>query len=353
MNKYELWLIASDISNQCKVELIKQYNNEENIYNNINNINKNKDLAYMRSLRRLNNKNLDREEILKENLIQNDIKYVTYSSENYPENLRNIQEPPYVLFYKGNIKLINDKNMVAIVGSRRSTIYGEKVTEVIASELYEMNFGIVSGVAYGIDSKAHKSILKRGGKTIGVLGCGIDIVYPSINKSLYKEISENGLLISEFLPGTEPKAHNFPQRNRIISGLAKAVIVTEASIKSGSLITVNYALDQGKDVMVVPGPIFNSTSQGCNFLIRDGASFFLEKDDLYRFLNVTKKDNKNKEKNTIKNILLNVISSQPIHIDKIIESVNVDRIALFELLFEMQNENEIICLPGNYYAKIS
>lgn len=351
MNRYELWLISNEISNDCKIKLITKYNNEENIYNNIENIIKNEEFKNY-NLNKFRNKNIDNEEKLMEKLIKNNIKYVTYSSENYPQKLRDISNPPYVLFYKGNIKFFNEK-MAAVVGSRKNTIYGEEVTKTIVAELSNVDYGIISGVAYGIDSIAHKEILRRKGKTIGVLGCGIDIVYPKINKGLYNEIIKNGLLISEFLPGTGPLAYNFPRRNRIISGLSEGVIVVEASIKSGSLITVNYALEQGKSVMAVPGAIFNSGSKGCNLLLRDGATPFLEKEDLYTFFNINKINSNKIGKNSIENLVLSVIQKEPIHIDKIIENVKVDRVALFELLFELQNKNEIICLPGNYYAKIS
>ena len=216
-----------------------------------------------------------------------------------------------------------------------------------------MDYGVVSGVAYGIDAIAHKECLSRGIKTIGVLGCGIDIIYPRANKLVYNEIEKNGLLISEFLPNTKPMPYNFPRRNRIITALSRGVIVIEATVKSGSLITVNYALQYGRDVMAVPGPVSNTNSKGCNLLIRDGAKVFVELDDLYYFLNVIKKEEKKIENNDIKLLLNNVLSSEPIHLDKIIQCVNVDRMALFELLFEMQNRNEIICLPGNYYARIN
>lgn len=351
MNKYEIWLITNEISNDCKIKLITKYNNEENIYNNIKNIIKSEEFKNY-NLNNFNKKNIDDEEALKQKIIENDINYITYSSEDYPQKLRNINNPPYVLFYKGNIELFNE-NMAAVIGSRKNTIYGEEVTKTIVAELNNINYGVVSGVAYGIDSIAHKEILRRKGKTIGVLGCGIDIVYPKINRGLYNEIIKYGLLVSEFLPGTQPASYNFPRRNRIISGLSNGVIVVEASIKSGSLITVNYALEQGKNVMAVPGSILNSGSKGCNFLLRDGAVPFLEKEDLYLFFNITKLKKDNIGKNSIENLLLSVIQKQPIHIDKIIESVKVDRVALFELLFELQNKNEIICLPGNYYAKIS
>lgn len=347
MDKYKTWLITLGLSDYAKIKLIEKYNNEENIYNNIDNIIKEK-LLHKNFLTKIKNNNKEKEEKLEEYLFKNNIKYVTYSSSLYPDRLKNIDNPPYVIFYKGDITLLN-YNMVAIVGSRKNTNYGEQVTKFIVSELYNISYGVVSGVAAGIDSIAHREILFRGGKTIGVLGCGIDVVYPRFNKNLYDRISEHGLLISEFLPGTKPLSYNFPQRNRIISALSNGVIVIEASNKSGSLITVDYALSQSKDVMVVPGPIFNETSKGCNLLIYQGARPFLGKKDLYEFLNVIKKD----DKNSIKKCLLDVIGKEPIHIDKIIGSLNIDRIALFELLFEMQNENEIICLPGNYYVKIS
>ncbi len=351
MREYELWFMVVNISNQTKIELIKKYNNEENIYNNIDSI----DNCYIckgGEYNRLKSTPLSQGTALFQYMNKNNISYVTINSIHYPESLKEINDSPYVLFYKGDISLLN-YNMVAIVGSRKNSTYGEIVTRQIVGELSNMDYGVVSGVAYGIDTIAHKECLNRGIKTIGVLGCGIDIVYPKVNKLVYKEIERNGLLISEFLPNTKPMPYNFPRRNRIITALSKGVIVIEATVKSGSLITVNYALQYGRDVMAVPGTVLSSNSKGCNLLIRDGAKMFVELDDLYYFLNVIKKEEKNIENNTIKLLLSEVISSEPIHLDKIIQCVNVDRMALFELLFEMQNRNEIICLPGNYYARIN
>lgn len=242
--------------------------------------------------------------------------------------------------------------LIAVIGARKYSGYGAQVTKVISKELSENNFTVVSGLAVGIDSIAQRNAIDYPGKTIGVLGCGIDIIYPKSNKLLYEDIlKNNGLIISEFLPNTPPMAYNFPRRNRIISGISKKLIIIEATNKSGSLITVNYALELGMDVMAVPGPVFNGNSEGCNKLIRDGAKPFTEMVDLYDFLSIIKENNKNREKNTCKSVVLSIINSEPIHLDDIIESVNVDRKVLFELLFEMQNRNEIICLPGNYYAK--
>lgn len=351
MREYELWFIVANISNQTKIELIKKYNNEENIYNNIESI----DNCYIYKggeYERLKSTTISQGTALFQFINKNNINYVTINSEYYPESLKEIDDAPYVLFYKGDISLLN-YNMVAIVGSRKNSTYGEVVTRQIVGELSNMDYGVVSGVAYGIDAIAHKECLSRGIKTIGVLGCGIDIIYPRANKLVYNEIEKNGLLISEFLPNTKPMPYNFPRRNRIITALSRGVIVIEATVKSGSLITVNYALEYGRDVMAVPGPVSNVNSKGCNLLIRDGAKVFVELDDLYYFLNVIKKEEKKIENNDIKLLLNNVLSSEPIHLDKIIQCVNVDRMALFELLFEMQNRNEIICLPGNYYARIN
>ena len=351
MREYELWLIVANISNQTKIELIKKYNNEENIYNNIDSI----DNCYIYKggeYERLKSTTISQGTALFQYINKNNINYVTINSEYYPERLKEIDDAPYVLFYKGDVSLLN-YNMVAIVGSRKNSTYGEVVTRQIVGELRNMDYGVVSGVAYGIDAIAHKECLSRGIKTIGVLGCGIDIIYPRANKLVYNEIEKNGLLISEFLPNTKPMPYNFPRRNRIITALSRGVIVIEATVKSGSLITVNYALQYGRDVMAVPGPVSNTNSKGCNLLIRDGAKVFVEVDDLYYFLNVIKKEEKKIENNDIKLLLNNVLSSEPIHLDKIIQCVNVDRMALFELLFEMQNRNEIICLPGNYYARIN
>ena len=351
MNIYELWFISVDITNESKIILIEKYTDEQNIYNNMDNIISNNIITKRESIK-LESHNINEGYKLEEYLLKTEIRYVVYSKKEYPNKLRNIPDPPYVLFYKGNIELMYD-DMVAIVGARKNTIYGEQVTKAIANEISRTSYGIISGVAYGIDSIAHREILLKGGKTVGVLGCGIDIVYPRSNKWLYEEIIRRGLLISEFLPGTKPFPYNFPRRNRIISGLSNGVIVVEAAVKSGSIITASLAIEQSKEVMVVPGSVFSDKSIGCHMLIRDGANCFVGIEDLYRFLNITKNFTKNKEKNDIKDEVLNLISDEPIHIDKIFDGVNVDRVVLFELLFEMQNRNEIICLPGNYYAKIS
>ena len=232
------------------------------------------------------------------------------------------------------------------------TQYGAQITKLLTKELISYNITIISGGAKGIDSVAHKTALEDCGNTIVVLGCGIDVVYPKQNASLFRKIEDTGLIISEFLPGTKPLPYHFPMRNRIISGLSRLVIVAEASSKSGSLITANYAAEQGKSVMAVPGSIFSKGSNGCNKLIRDGAQIFSGMEDLYSILEL-KIPKKEGIISPIKRKILSVIAKSPTHIDEIVEKSCIDRAALFKVLFEMQIRNEIVSLPGNYYAKIT
>lgn len=343
MKNDEIWFILTNISNEKKNTLLQEYENESNIRKYKNNI---------KELQKIKDKVIS-EDMIKDfiNYMNNNgIGYITIKSKDYPESLKNSIDPPYVLFYKGNIDLLKGK-LGAVVGARKCTQYGMEVAKIIGRELSENNVTVVSGLASGIDSAAQRSSLEFRGKTIGILGCGIDVIYPKSNRYLYEKVIREGLLLSEFSPNTPPMPYNFPRRNRIISGISEKVIIVEATKKSGSLITVDYALEMGKDIMAVPGPIINGNSEGCNKLIRDGARPFTELQDLYDFFNIKKENNEKTGKNGLKSCLLNVINNEPKHLDDIIESVNVDRKVLFELLFEMQNRNEIICLPGNYYAK--
>lgn len=350
MEDYIIWFMLLEISNESKMKLLEIYSTEKAVHDNISRIVEDRVVRGKR-INNLKEVTLNDIKEFKAYLKKEGIGYITYTSRDYPKALLNLEKPPYILYYKGDKSLLKDKTG-GIVGSRNCTSYGREVTKRIAKELCLNNITIVSGVASGIDSVAHKIAVDEGGRTIGVLGCGIDVVYPKINKHLYKEIESTGLLISEFPPGTEPRGYNFPQRNRIISALSERLVVVEASLKSGSLITVGYALDEGKPVMAVPGSVLQSNSTGCNKLIGDGACAFAEIEDLRTFFQIYEKDYV-KSDNKTKDELLTVISSEPKHLDDIIDRVNVDRKVLFGLLFEMQNRNEIICLPGNYYAKLS
>lgn len=202
---------------------------------------------------------------------QNNIELITIEDKEYPDKLKLIYDPPIVLYIKGNKKILNEKS-VAIVGCRLCTKYGENIAKKLAYNLSLNNINVISGLARGIDSCAHKGSLNGEGKTIAVVGCGLDRVYPEENKELFnKIINNNGAIISEYVIGTKPLAKNFPKRNRIISGLSNGVIVVEAREKSGTLITADFALEQGKEVYAVPGNITNCNSYGTNELIKQGA----------------------------------------------------------------------------------
>ncbi len=199
------------------------------------------------------------------------IEEITINDNRYPNSLKQIDNPPNKLYCLGNIDLLNNV-CIAIVGCRNMSKYGEKIAKIFSEGLSKEGATIVSGLAKGIDSVAHKYSFSNLGRTIAVLGCGIDVIYPKENENLYREIIKNdGLIISEYPLGTKPDKDNFPRRNRIISGLSCGVIVVEAKKKSGTMITVDYALNQGKDVFVIPGNIDSLNSTGTNELIKEGA----------------------------------------------------------------------------------
>jgi DNA processing protein len=218
-------------------------------------------------------------------LIQLRVGVLTLRNADYPRLLREIGQPPPVLYVRGTFTA-EDEWAVAIVGTRRASVYGRQVTERLARELAEQHIAIVSGLARGIDSVAHTAALDAGGRTIGVLGCGPDLVYPPENAKLAARMLESGALVTEFPPGTQPEAGNFPARNRLISGLALGVLVTEAPDDSGALITTRFAAEQGRDVFAVPGNIYNRSSAGANRLIQDGARLVLDVRDVLEGLNL-------------------------------------------------------------------
>ena len=217
-------------------------------------------------------------------ILKNDIKIINISDDNYPAKLKNIYAPPITIFAKGDISLLNSKS-IAIVGSREPSKYGIYVAEKFSKELSKEGITIVSGLARGIDTFAHVGALSSFGKTIAVLGSGIDVVYPKENAKYYREISEKGLIISEYIVGTAPESKNFPQRNRIISGLSDGVLVVEARKNSGTMITTDFALEQGKELYVIPGNITSNLSAGTNNLIKDGAKLVSDVYDILEDLN--------------------------------------------------------------------
>lgn len=226
-----------------------------------------------------NEKNLENFKYYKDKIRRGKYKICTIYDEDYPTNLSYIDDRPAIFFYKGKLKE-SDKNSIALIGARKCTDYGKRACKKIVEGFKDTGISTVSGLAYGIDAISHKVSLDNGIKTIGVIGSGIDIIYPKKNKYLYEKMEENGLIISEFPLKTEPKAFNFPRRNRIISGLSKGVCVIEAKEKSGTMITTNYALEQGREVFCLPGNINSIYSKGCNKLIQEGSKLVMDANDI-------------------------------------------------------------------------
>lgn len=208
-----------------------------------------------------------------------EIRFVTPFEKDYPERLRNIPDAPSGLYVRGNLP-VKKEVTVAVIGARDCSDYGKYVAEHLGTFLGENGVTVVSGMARGIDGISQWAALEAGGTSIGVLGCGVDICYPAGNRVLYQRLLEQGTIFSEYPPGTPPRAMNFPARNRIVSGLADAVVVVEARSRSGTLITVDMALEQGKEVFVVPGRVTDRLSDGCNKLIKQGAEILLSPEEL-------------------------------------------------------------------------
>ena len=249
------------------------------------------------------------------------IKILTWQDEAYPGRLKEIDQPPPVLYIRGEY-LPDDLFAVAIVGTRRVTAYGRQITEEISSFLAANGITVISGLARGVDAIAHQSTLKAGGRTIAVLGCGVDKIYPPEHRGLAEQMMERGAIISDYALGTPPDASNFPPRNRIISGLSLAVVVVEAGETSGALITAEFAAEQGREVFAVPGSILAPQSKGANKLIQKGALPLLSMDDLMQALDLTRVGEQKAARKVIpadetEARLMNVLGSEPLHVDEI------------------------------------
>lgn len=274
------------------------------------------------------------------------IKVVSLLDRDYPANLRQISDAPSVLYYKGSL-FPSDDLAVAVVGSRFATVYGRQITENFVIELVNAGLTIVSGLARGIDSFAHKAALDAGGRTIAVLGNGVDLVYPPENKNLSERIVQNGALVSEFPLGFPSVPSNFPVRNRIISGLSLGVLVTEAAVDSGSLITAGQAAEQGREVFAVPGPVNSKMSEGANNLIKEGVHVATSVDDILGVLDIERKQRQletiNHKQKTGKldkteKKILDLLDGQSKHIDKIVQEsgLRIDKISAALSLMEMK-----------------
>ncbi len=284
----------------------------------------------------------------------NNILPITIHDARYPAILKDIKDPPLCLYCRGNLQLLNTP-CVAVVGTRKLTDYGVVVTKQYVENLCKADFTIVSGLAAGVDSIAHRTALENEGKTIAVLAGGLNHIYPASNYNLAKTISENNLILSELAPEINPQAYQFPLRNRIIAGLSKAVLITEAGAKSGALHTKEYALDYGRDIFAVPGKITSETSAGTNQIIFDyPTSITLNPDDMLSRLGV---DNKKIQKTAgvqldfNQQLVLNYIHAEKKTFQQICEYTKIPASELNGMLLQMELEGIITKLANNSYIK--
>ncbi len=285
---------------------------------------------------------------------------LTYQDSDYPVLLRELHNPPMVLFVKGR-KIRPAQNLVGLVGSRNPTHYGLKTAERIAGGLAKRETGVVSGLARGIDAAAHSGCLKSSGFTVGVLGTGIDVVYPKTNRKLFDKMVEVGTIVSEFPMGTAPEPRNFPIRNRIISGLSRGVAVIEATRKSGSLITAACALEQNREVFAVPGSVDSLKSAGAHWLIKQGAKLIENADDILDELWFLRREPRKKDMKKsplprgrmegVEQKVYDIIGDYPIHIDKIARAGALEAGRLAMILLKMELNGTVRQLPGKMYVR--
>jgi len=296
-------------------------------------------------------------------LQQLNIVCLSLNSPEYPPLLKEIPQPPPLLYCRGRW-LERDSQAVAIVGSRRCTFYGREVASRLAADLASAGFTVVSGMALGIDTAAHEGALEAGGRTIAVLGCSVERSYPAANRDLMEQIINSGAVISEFSLDTPPLPQHFPRRNRIISGLALGTVVVEASQKSGALITAFYALDQNREVFAVPGNVGSPYSRGCHRLIKEGARLVETAEDIIEELGISAaggsaaaeaaasaKEQKIDALEDAERRLLELIPYHPLHIDEIVRLSGADAARAGAYLISLELKGLVCQLPGKYFIR--
>ncbi len=282
---------------------------------------------------------------------------VPFWSKSFPRRLKNISSVPYALYVKGHLPK-EDKLSVAIVGARECTAYGKSIAAELGRSLARAGVQIISGMARGVDGIAQRGALEVDGATYGILGCGVDVCYPRENIELYMGLQRRGGILSELVPGTQPLRQFFPARNRLISGLADIVVVVEAREKSGSLITADLALEQGKDVYAVPGPISSVLSRGCNALIRQGAGILSSVDDFMEELQLLKGENLSKlDENKIllesaDNLVYSCLGFHPVSLGELVSTTKMTIPELLRILLKLELNGYIQEISKNYYVRI-
>ena len=284
------------------------------------------------------------------------VQLISFWDDDYPPLLREIHDPPALLYLRGRLPV---KDCFAIVGSRRATSGGLILTRELATTLAHHNICIVSGLARGVDSAAHRGALDAQGSTIAVLGCGIDRIYPPENSKLFHEIQQQNAIITEYPPGTPPLAGHFPGRNRIISGLSRGVLIVEAAEKSGSLITGDFALEQGRELFAIPGALQNPNSKGTNRLLKEGAQLVTEADDILHLLwpNQPSKQKQGEDNSFAEQLdeptlsVFQLLGHEPRHSDEIARECGLTPMELSAILLDLELRGGIQTLPGNHYIR--
>lgn len=296
----------------------------------------------------INNRNFNKHTNYINRLKKEGIEIVDYQEERYPKLLKEIYDYPVDIHVQGKIELLYSEK-VAVIGTRRPTAEGRKIAREVGRILSESGYTVVSGMAGGIDSEAHKGALKGKGSTIAVLGSSLDICYPASNRDVYRQIIKDGLLMSEYNIPTKPVSYNFPRRNRIISGLCDSIIVIEAGISSGTLITVQQGLEQGKTIYAIPGSIFSSKSEGTNYLIREGAIPINSLGDLELYFDLKSKEATDALNEVQKTIVEYINLNQPVYISNFSIDLNLTGDIITKELLNLQLIGVVSKLPGNKY----
>lgn len=285
------------------------------------------------------------------------MRIITLEDAEYPSLLKNIPDPPVVLYVAGS--LVRDEPCVAMVGSRKPTAYGLNVAQSLSRNLASAGWTLVSGLARGVDAAAHSAALQTGGRTIAVLGSGLNVIYPSEHKNLSRKIMDQGAVITEFPLGTSPNRENFPIRNRIISGLSSGIVVVEASDRSGSLITARMAAEQGREIFAVPGSIFSESSKGCNSLLKDGAILVRDWEDVVAELPVRvagAKVEDHAEETALSEMEQDIVNTlsfdEPKHVDHIAGRIGLSSQKILGALVNLELRSYITQMPGKHFLRL-
>lgn len=335
-----------------QLELLSLYDDAKDLFDNFADTKEDactvvSENLYNKILQKLNHEEINK---IVHNLQKDEIKVTTILSDDYPQKLKDIPDPPTVLYYKGDLSLV-DKTSIAVVGSRKCTSYGAKVVDLFVKQLAPHDFVIISGMAFGIDEAAHKSAIEYNAKTIAVMGSGFKHIYPSQHKGLAQIIQKEGLLITEFCPDATPQPYHFPMRNRIVSGLSDGILIVEAGQKSGTHTTLNHALDQGKNVYIIPNDIFSFSSSGSNEMIKSlqGSMVTSPKDILDDFGLNPDKPKQNLQFDFNETCIINVLKQGQMHFSELLAQTGLDITELNFKLSTLEINGVVSKSAGNFY----